>query len=104
MTSLDDKEFWLNTEKMLQKLLKRFSRRLDGKTVDSVQHYLDHSEYEMAFEGLFIDLMDLGVELHDVECHAYVELGKSLSLDEDSVLDAEFWTKFVRFIAKNTNL
>ena len=92
-----EKEFWLAVEKLLQGLLDRFSNELDNESVNAVQHYLDHSEYEMAFEGLFIELMKLGVLLDKTSLRTYVELGESLGLKEDSVFDSDFWTKFTGY-------
>ena len=97
MTKKLEKEFWSNTEQLLQTLLDDHSDRLDCDSKAWVQHYLDHSEYEMAFEGLFIELMKLDPKPMDINFRTFIELGKTLGLEKDSVLDADFWSKFMQF-------
>ena len=100
MANVNEKEFWQNAERILLVLLNRYSIELDDDSRESVQHYLDHSEYEMAFEGLFIELMALKLETYDIEFNSYVELGKVLGLKEESIFDADFWMKFISFTTK----
>lgn len=100
MENLDKKEFWLMTESMLQELLNQSQEKLDADSIESVQHYLDHSEYEMAFEGLFIELMKLNHIPKNADIGKYIELGKNLDLENESVFDADFWSKFVQFVSR----
>ena len=41
-------------------MLARNADTLERDTQEFVLHYLNHDEHEMAFEGLFLDLMKLG--------------------------------------------
>ena len=104
MNTFEDKSFWLNIEKQLQALLNSYTSLLDEETTTAVQHYIDHSEYEMAFEGIFIEIMNL--EEHSQKAHIdvsqYVELGKQLKLDTDSVFDDDFWPKFTKYFSIDT--
>jgi dimeric dUTPase (all-alpha-NTP-PPase superfamily) len=101
MATSNEKEYWLKVDKQLQDLLNHFSESLDEESVQSVQHYLDHSEYEMAFEGLFIELMNLKCSFSEEEFLTYIELGEKLGLNEESVFDAEFWEKFIKYCSNN---
>lgn len=98
MIDASKKEFWLVVEKLLQGLLNKFVVLLDSESVDSIQHYLDHSEYEMAFEGLFIELMKANADMDRGEMETYFKLGQDLGLDEDSVFDGNFWEQFRVFV------
>jgi hypothetical protein len=97
MAKLEDREFWLNAEKLLESLLGHVKNSLDPEAVSSVTHYLNHSEYEMAYEGLFIELMKLSEKPKDINFEAYTELGKALKLDVDSIFDSEFWSKYIAY-------
>lgn len=97
MNNSNEKQYWLTLEKILQDLLNQFTNKLDIESIESVQHYLDHSEYEMAFEGLFIELMKLNINFTEVELKKYIALGEELGLSEDSVFDSEFWVKFLQY-------
>lgn len=84
-------------QKLIQALLNEFSSLLDAESITFVQHYLDHGEYEMAFEGLFIELMKANAQIDKCELEKYFKLGQDLHLDEDSVFDGSFWDKFKEF-------
>lgn len=94
-------EFWLNVKILITELLNAAAPKLDLETINGVKHYLDHDEYEMAFEGLFIDLIELSI-VPDVDLTIYLELGKKLKLNEEAIFDANFWGKFQEYILTNT--
>lgn len=41
-----------DVRKQIVTMLERYSQELDGESKKAVQHYIQHDEYEMAFEGL----------------------------------------------------
>lgn len=68
------------------------------EAVSEVRHYIENNEPEIAFEGLFLELMQINklpVGLNSKMC---LELGLSLKLNEETVLSDSFWSKFVVFI------
>jgi hypothetical protein len=67
-----------------------------------VKHYLDCDEYEMAFEGLFIELMQLK-ELPPIDLVKSRQIALLLGLDKESVFKSDFWISFERFIRTATN-
>lgn len=68
--------------------------------INEVTHYVEHNEIEIGFEGLFIELMQVGSIPECVDREACIELGVYLNLNVYSVLDDEFWRKFIAFIKK----
>lgn len=46
------------TKNLVNKLFCEYRPLLSSDTVQSVEHYLDHDEWEIAFEGLCLDLME----------------------------------------------
>ena len=91
------KEFYALAEQLIKSLLDDFLDFLDLESVNAIEHYLNHGEYEMAFEGLFIELIKADVSISQNELNKYFELGKDLNLDRDSVFDDGFWRKFLEF-------
>ena len=70
---------------------------LDTASIEAVEHYLNHSEFEMAFEGLFLEIMQLK-DTSSIDFQMAIEVGKDLRLNEESVFDHSFWNKFKKFI------
>jgi len=73
---------------------------LDEDTVDAVRHYVIHDEYEMAFEGLFIEIMNL-IKVPGIDFQKSREIALLLKLDKETVFDHNFWGKFDKYIRKN---
>ncbi len=94
------KEFWIMVNHFLQTVLKQFMDDLDDESIEAVQHYLDHDEYEMAFEGLFIELININAELSTETANKCIVLGKKLYLHEEYMFDKKFWEKLERFLSK----
>jgi thiazole synthase ThiGH ThiG subunit len=65
--------------------------------VVEIKHFLSHDECEMAFEGLFISIMKAGVG-SKVDLAKALEIGRALELDQHSVWDDLFWSKFTAYI------
>ncbi|MCI5072301.1 hypothetical protein MRY82_05095 [bacterium] len=88
-----EKPFWQTVYDYIFEILNINKDILDQSTVDAVRHYLNHDEYELAFEGLFIDIIKYKVTpMLDIEKAKNVAI--SLNLNHESVLDAEFWSNF----------
>ncbi|QDT42989.1 hypothetical protein Pan241w_30840 [Gimesia alba] len=65
------------------------------EAMSGVDHYLNHGEPEMAFEGLLIELMKanrLPESFHSIH---WEQMARSAGLiDEGGVFDYEIWNKF----------
>ncbi len=99
MIDTSKKEYWLKVEELIRVLLNKFIGRLDSESVEAIHHYLEHSEYEMAFEGLFIELMKLKADINKNEKETYFKLARELGLEQDSFFDGDFWNKFKLFVS-----
>ncbi|WP_175699494.1 hypothetical protein [Burkholderia ambifaria] len=83
-------------------LLEAYEGKLGQETVDAVRHFIDHDEYEMAYEGLFIDLMNIGFDPNEISVDIYRKIGEDLNLKEESVFEERFWEKFEGYLDKWT--
>ena len=92
-----DDSFWIKVKDLLQKKLDENKNALNSGTIEGVQHFLDHDEYEMAYEGLLLDLMELNDLSYNICCDDYIWLGKELKLDKESVLSSDFWTSYMQY-------
>lgn len=83
-------------------VLKELEPFLNIESIDAVTHYLKHDEYEMAFEGLFLDIMHLN-QYPDIDYKQARMIGEDLSLNKESVFDSDFWPRFITYIEKATS-
>lgn len=90
-------DFSIMITSVLEELLERFGNLLDDESINSVRHYLDHREFEMAFEGLFIELIKIDTVFSKNELINCIHLAQKLGLDNESVFDGEFWESLNRF-------
>lgn len=85
----------MDTETRVGEIIGACRSILSGDAMEGVDHYDEHGEPEMAFEGLLIELMQADVVPPTYDYDAWCALGRDCGLDEDCVFDAELWTKFV---------
>ena len=97
-----EKEDWFYIRDFIKSILVSVQSELDEESVNSVNHYLEYDEFEMAFEGLFIEMMNLKIP-PKIDFLKSKEVAKQLKMDEESVFDFEFWRKFEDFISRNTD-
>ena len=62
--------------------------------LSEVEHYYDHNEPEMAFEGLVIELMHAGKYPEGFNYEEWKELALHYGLHSESVFRSNFWTEF----------
>ena len=98
MRNAQHNNFLSMAENLISVLINKFKYLLDKESIDMIKHYLDHSEYEMAFEGLFIELMNVNAVLTKTEIETYYNLGLKLELDKESVFDSNFWCNFMTYM------
>ncbi|TRC99622.1 hypothetical protein FJV76_16945 [Mesorhizobium sp. WSM4303] len=93
---IDNLEQFESIDHFIRTTLKQAN--LGTETDRAVAHFLDAREFEMAFEGLFIDLFKSKrppIALNLNECEAMARL---LKLDENPTFDGDFWAKFETYI------
>lgn len=88
---MDNKD-WNEILREIKSILEIYREKLSSDAIDAVEHYLNHDEFEMGFEGLCLELLSISDFLpeHRLKCQ---ELARTLGLDKESVFDAEFWKK-----------
>lgn len=62
--------------------------------MEEVRHYRNHAEYEMAFEGLVIELISVNKYPKRFDVAEWEKVAIAFNLHEESVFDGEFWDKF----------
>lgn len=62
--------------------------------LSEVKHFYDHGEYEMAFEGLVLELIKSDASPPNFDYDEWCMILKELKLDHEAVFDSELWPKF----------
>jgi len=88
---------WNDVLTQVNNILSTCKPYLSDETITAVRHYLDHDEYEMAVEGLFIDIMQLTVIPDSLSSKMCIDLAKSVDLDKEVVFLNDFWEIFLAF-------
>lgn len=83
---------WTDVRVELRRFLLVYAGRLAQDAVDAVEHYIEHDEYEMALEGLCLELMGMS-EFTSEDREICKRLSMQLGLNRESVFDPEFWQK-----------
>jgi hypothetical protein len=65
-----------------------------------VRHYYDHGEYEMAFEGLVIELVKENKYPQSFVSAEWENLGIEFGLNKESIFDYYFWNKFIEWLKR----
>ncbi|WP_420064893.1 hypothetical protein [Pectobacterium colocasium] len=94
----DEMKFYTEVKNSISKLIDIYGKDLDEETINSVNHFLEHGEYEMAYEGVFIDLMSIGFKPDDIDASYYIGIGIGLGLNKGSVFDFDFWNKLNAYL------
>jgi hypothetical protein len=87
-------------KKEIENLYFQYKSLFDDETCEAIEHYIDHHEFEMAFEGLFIEIMKEDKWRHNKSLSFYLNLGIILSLDKESVFEVDFWSKLIKWSNK----
>jgi hypothetical protein len=91
------------TEEALEFLhsrLRAYADIVPPEGLDEINKWLHHDEYEMAFEGLALELMALGIEPDEAEAADWLRHGRALGLEAESMLDRDFARKLRRWTAR----
>lgn len=85
-------------ELKLLELIKSCIGIVDTEAYGEVMHYYKHDEYEMALEGLIIELISTNYSLSETKTKELLNLAHYYKLDTDSVFDADIWNKLLQWI------
>lgn len=84
-------------DKQLENYINASKEILELKDIEEVEHFFKHGEYEMAFEGLLIELIKAGIYPSEYNYKDWKVLGEHYILDRKTVFDETIWRKFVRW-------
>lgn len=84
-----------STKERLKRFIKISEEIITIDSLEEVIHYYDHGEYEMAFEGLVIELINANRYPDNFIFYEWMELALEFNLDKESIFDGEFWRKFI---------
>lgn len=107
-----DAEFWPRFEAFvakndpvvvrdfIEKLMLQLQPLLEKSAHEEAWHYLTYGEYEMALEGALFNMMTLD-KPPSIDWERTTEVAKSLLLQEETVIDSDFWSKYEAYKAKH---
>lgn len=87
-------------ELKLLELIKECEEKLDKESVDEVMHFYNHGEYEMALEGLIIEMLKAQKYPKNYTIDILNELVLYYRLNIESVFDYHFWEKYTKWISE----
>ena len=87
---------WVLVVAFINKTLKDATGLLNGINQEAVRHYVFYSEYEMAFEVLFLEIMKFP-KIDFFDCDKALEFASLLKLNTDTVYDDCFFDKLVDY-------
>lgn len=90
------KESWTEIEEFILGTLNLVRHGLDQESIDTVTHYVDHDEYEIAFEILFTEIVRKN-PTQAVDYNTALQIGQQLNLPNESIYDPSFWANFETF-------
>lgn len=89
---------WTEIKEYIEELLNESKDDFDNETINFIRHYLKHNELEMAFEALFIEIINLKKYVF-LNTKKAKEIALILKLDKEPIYDFDFWKKFEGFLA-----
>jgi hypothetical protein len=74
--------------------------------VADIEHYLNHGEYSMAFEYLYLELMERHGTQFILGADKAREIALFFELDDENecMVDHKFWPKFEAFLGARTSI
>lgn len=87
-------------ESKLFELIVDCKEYLDEETINEVMHFYKHDEYEMAIEGLIIEMIKADKYPKNVSVETINELVLYYRLNIESVFDYNFWGNYTEWISK----
>jgi hypothetical protein len=84
-------------EKQLERFIISSKEIIANEGIEEIEHFFNHSEYEMAFEGLLIELITVSKYPKGFSFSDWKMLGEHYQLDKETVFDAYIWAKFMKW-------
>ena len=99
---------WANKECDWNKLVADIQLEIDANEkiiplehIRWIQHYLDHGEYSMAFEYLYLEIMERTESVFFLGTEKAKDIALFFALDDENecMVDPKFWSKFQYFLS-----
>lgn len=87
-------------ENKLLELITYCKEFLDKESISEVMHFFNHDEYEMALEGLVIEMIKANKYPKNFSIDKITELLIHYHLNIESVFDCNFWKNYTEWILK----
>ena len=82
------------TEERIGEIIHSCKSIVSEETNKEVRHFYEHGEFEMAFEGLLIDLMKGNKVPQNYDYDQWCNLIKETGLDEETNFVGDLWENF----------
>ena len=83
----------MTPDEQVARLFKECRSLVSARGAAEVQHYLDCGEYEMAFEGLVLELIEADASPLGFEFPVWKSIARETGILEDPVFDSDFGAK-----------
>lgn len=87
----------------LKEFIELSENQIPKKGMKELKYYCNHAEYEMAFEGLIIELISANKYPQKFDATEWKKVAIAFGLKEESVFDSEIWNKFMNWCALYNN-
>lgn len=87
---------WQKIKEFILETLNVVESNLVKESKEAIKNYLNHGEYEMAFEILFTEIINHN-STGKIDYNKALKIGQELNLRNESIYDPGFWVKFESF-------
>ena len=86
-----------NPNNILESYILASKEKISDDGLEEILHYYEHGEYEMSFEGLVIELMNVRNYPNNFDFIDWKKLALYYGLDKETVFEGDFWMKFMNW-------
>lgn len=90
-------KYYYEAEAFLKDIISHYSIA-DSKKLTEIKNYIVVGELEIAYEGAMLCFMDQEVQFTADEKKRIITYAEILRLNDETVIDANFWLKLNRFL------
>lgn len=83
----------MDKEEEVMRCVKECADVLPTEALKEVRHFLEHGEFEMAFEGLVLELIENDATPAGFSASKWMSVAEALGLRTESVFVGDFWDR-----------
>jgi hypothetical protein len=91
---------WQQLVTDIQSEINANKEKIPEDRIKCIQHYLDHDEYAMAFEFLYLEIIERNGATCTLGKEKAQKIALMLDLDKEMNYDQAFWKKFQKLVYK----